>query len=501
MRTSAAAARIWIVRGALLWGAIGFAVAAARPSDEARGALSWLLAALLAAVALPAGLFALLSGLARWFSAECARCRYRLLACWAPAGILIYVAGFLVAPDAEHWNRLFGRLFWPLTIAVIALGADALAEAARGGELWLLLAGVLAALLIGEAGARLWLRHAAENPWERAVFDPAQTAFVAPKFSPHHYEAYIPRPEFISRDGLNRHNALGFRGEEIIAPKPAGTFRIAALGGSTTYDTGVRDWREAYPAALESELITQHGLGRVEVINAGVPGHDMAEILINLEFRVLDLQPDLVIVYENTNDVAARIVPPAAYRGDNAGRRRVWDSDAVARVTSPLMRLPSALLRIMSINFRWLGDGGVVSLDTVVDVPCTGNSAGASCLGMSVEEALAANPPVYFERRLRGIAAIARSAGVRLMLMTWAHNPLMNDYAGRPEMEAAFAQHNGIIARIAREEEASFFDFAPLMPRDRALWADGRHMTAEGNKVRARLIAGYLVGEGLIPKD
>jgi lysophospholipase L1-like esterase len=260
----------------------------------------------------------------------------------------------------------------------------------------------------------------------------------------------------------------------------------------------VKDWKEAYPEMLEQELGARPGAGEVEVINAGVPGYGMAEILISLEYRVLDLQPDLIIVYENTNDVAARIVPPSSYRGDNGGRRRIWDSDTVSQMTSPIMRLPSALLRLLAVRLRWLGDGSSVSLDSVVDVPCTGHSAQASCLGMSVSQALEANPPIYFERHLRGLVALARAAGVKTLLLTWAHNPNMDDYASRPEMEAAFAQQNEIIARVAREEGTGFLDFAPLMPREKSLWADGRHMTAAGNKVRARLIADYLGGSGLL---
>lgn len=82
--------------------------------------------------------------------------------------------------------------------------------------------------------------------------------------------------------------------------------------------------------------------------------------------------------------------------------------------------------------------------------------------------------------------------------MTWAHNPNMGDYAGLPEIEKAFAEHNEIITRVAQEEGTLFLDFAPLMPRDKQLWADGRHMTAEGNSVRARIIADYLAGKGII---
>jgi lysophospholipase L1-like esterase len=60
----------------------------------------------------------------------------------------------------------------------------------------------------------------------------------------------------------------------------------------------------------------------VQVINAGVGGYNCWEVLINLELRVLDLDPDLIIIYEGRNDVRAGLVEPASYRGDDSGRRK-----------------------------------------------------------------------------------------------------------------------------------------------------------------------------------
>lgn len=408
-----ATARLWIARSALLWGAIGFAHAMARQADTPRGLVLWLLAAPLIALAMTAAGLVFSPLPARWVTGAGLRWRARLVALWLPCGIVYYVAGFLLAPDPDYWNWIFGRLFWPLTIAVMLLATDALAASARSGELWLLAGSIVVALIAGEMAARSWVRYGVKSDWERAQLDPGTTSFLAPRYAPHHYESYIPKPGFVSRDGRNRHNALGFRGGEITQPKPAGVFRIAALGGSTTYDTEVRDWHDAYPAQLEKLLNAGRPDGGVEVVNAGVPGHDTGEILINLEFRVLDLQPDLLIFYENTNDVASRIVPPRLYRGDNSGRRKIWDSEAVARATSPLMRVPSALLRFLAVKLRWFGDGNVVSLDDVVEVPCSGHLVHVSCLGMSVGQALEANPPIYFERHLRGVAAVARGRACR----------------------------------------------------------------------------------------
>lgn len=60
-------------------------------------------------------------------------------------------------------------------------------------------------------------------------------------YSPHHYLNYYGSPNYKSKDGLNMHNSLGFRGDEIAIPKLEGTYRIVILGGSTAYTIGVKD--------------------------------------------------------------------------------------------------------------------------------------------------------------------------------------------------------------------------------------------------------------------
>ncbi len=92
------------------------------------------------------------------------------------------------------------------------------------------------------------------------------------------------------------HNALGFRGPEIPAEKPAGKLRVLILGDSLTYGIGVTDDEtfSARLAALEP---------RVEVVNTGVNGYGTAQELLVLRDQGLALQPDVVVVAFFWNDV------------------------------------------------------------------------------------------------------------------------------------------------------------------------------------------------------
>ena len=136
-------------------------------------------------------------------------------------------------------------------------------------------------------------------------------------YSPHPYLGFYLTPNYSK--GANVHNSLGYRGDEIILPKPRSEYRIVCIGGSTTYTSQVKDYHWSYPYLLQNNL-AEMGYENVTVINAGVPGWSTWESLINFQFRVLDLEPDMIIVYHAVNDVGPRIVwPPEAYQGDNFG--------------------------------------------------------------------------------------------------------------------------------------------------------------------------------------
>jgi hypothetical protein len=105
-------------------------------------------------------------------------------------------------------------------------------------------------------------------------------------FVPHQYIGYVPASNYQSNE--NYHSSLGFRSQEIEVPKPEGTYRIVALGGSTTYGTDVPSPEQAYPSQLQDYLQT-NGYENVEVVNAGAGAYTSWESLMNLQFRVLDI--------------------------------------------------------------------------------------------------------------------------------------------------------------------------------------------------------------------
>jgi len=356
----------------------------------------------------------------------------------------------------------------------------------------LIIGSIVTVFVITEISARIWLNYLA-SPIQRQVYglftDRKPEEY---RFSPHHYLNYYPTPNY--KKGLLSHNSFGYRDHEFPLQKPDGEYRIVAIGGSSTYTERVKDNTKTFTAQLEQVLKGDYGYDNVEIINAGVGGYNSWESLINLQFRVLDLNPDLVVVYQGTNDVHARLVPPALYQGDNSGRRKQWSVPPVS------IWERSVFLRTIS---RRLGFSYQVGLGTFVNAPTSRPGVindFDEMLGGDLIEILVKNPPVYFERNLKNMIAIAHEHGVTIMFATWAHSSRFEDYASTEHYEQGFQENNAVVVSVAESHNnVPLFDFAAVMPQDESYWADGRHVNEKGAIKKAELFAEFIHKINLIP--
>lgn len=335
------------------------------------------------------------------------------------------------------------------------------------------LATLLIALAACEIGLRIYLFRIAdaERLTKYARFDDLPPE--AHVYRGHPFTNYCLNEEYESRDGKSRHNALGLRGPEIAEAKASGVYRIVCIGGSTTYCTEVRDDALTYPAQLERILRERHGHANVEVINAGVGGWSSWECLVDLEMRLLGLEPDLLVVYHGINDVYPRFVPPEVYRRDGSGRFRQWSPG-----TSFWEH--SVLARCIGVKLGWSTANTIEGL------------VHKSYPNLDLDACLDANPPEYFAANLESTIAVAKHAGIDVMLATFAWCDAKNDYVSWPAYQRAIREGNEAIRAAARKNGVPLFEFETAMDRDKELWADSRHVNADGARVMAELYAAFV---------
>ena len=153
--------------------------------------------------------------------------------------------------------------------------------------------GLAMALALGEGLARL-----------AAWWDPTVQALAAPSSSrpPRAYptlEAYLAAQSIHAvphRNWLNYwSNALGLNDEEFVVPKPAGRFRIMAVGDSFTF--GVVPYPDAVMTVLEARLRALCPAVDLEVLNFGVGGMGVEDYRAVVSLSVARFAPDLVVVH------------------------------------------------------------------------------------------------------------------------------------------------------------------------------------------------------------
>jgi lysophospholipase L1-like esterase len=162
--------------------------------------------------------------------------------------------------------------------------------------------GVALACVVCEIGARM-------------IFPPPPEAARQPQIT-YRYDPEIryvmePSQRGWIDDGLISVNAMGFRGPEVISPKPSGLFRIAVIGDSVTLGWGVAD-DETFAAQVERHLHGRFPNQSLDVVNLGVGGYDTRQEVTLLKRNLALLEPDLVVVGFYSNDA-----PDAA--DDNGG--------------------------------------------------------------------------------------------------------------------------------------------------------------------------------------
>jgi len=102
-------------------------------------------------------------------------------------------------------------------------------------------------------------------------------------------------------------NSHGFRNPEFTNQKPLNTYRIFAVGGSTTFGVGVFD-NQTIPFYLQ-KLYNETDLGfNVEVINTGWPREWSNTETYKIKNQFIQLEPDLFIIFDGWNDANREVL-------------------------------------------------------------------------------------------------------------------------------------------------------------------------------------------------
>lgn len=117
-------------------------------------------------------------------------------------------------------------------------------------------------------------------------------------------------------------NEYGFRGPEISKEKPDHIIRIFVIGGSTVFGSGSTSDNTTIPGYLQNRFDNVDLPYKIEVINAGQEGSYSAVEINLVKDKLLEFEPDLLLVYDGVNDISRHLSSSSNY--DSTTREISW---------------------------------------------------------------------------------------------------------------------------------------------------------------------------------
>ena len=345
---------------------------------------------------------------------------------------------------------------------------------------------VVVALLATEVGFRIADWRAGRDA---SFFMPRD--FSTGMYMPHPSLGYVLRPGYESTTGIQVHiNALGMRGPEAAVVKAPGVFRILCLGGSTTFGSAASRDDATYPAQLQLLLDEAVASGRVidgrsfEVLNCGVGSWNSGDTLINLELRLLDLQPDAILDYDCVNDLL--LIQARDFRSDYSHIRRpppIHEVTPFERFLLGHVRTYAHLARGTNPEAQFLGLAAWVFVDGWRErlVPSSEwiNEAGLSTLA----------------RNLTNIVAVSRAHGIVPVLSSFAVRSSAG--VGADGLGRVMPRANAVIRDLAVQLDVPIVPAAERLSDQEPLFRDWMHFNDEGERRHAEVVLSYLVQQEL----
>jgi lysophospholipase L1-like esterase len=304
-------------------------------------------------------------------------------------------------------------------------------------------------------------------------------------------DLYVPRPGY-EVDGDRIHikiNSLGFRGDEITRVKPPRTVRVACLGASTTFCAEVSSNHVTWPHRLQEKLQAAYPGVSFQVINAAVGGYVASDSLRNLQYRVLPLQPDLVIYYEANNEIVRDTRDLAAREGLVAGSN---GPSAVARLSKY-----SLMVDLAYKNLVILAGGRSASTRKLDRVPPGLPDHFIGVLDRMREELARDNIPLVLStflvkyRRGQERRQQIANADVAFFYMPWMSIEGMLD---------AMDVYNHAILRYGDTHGVPVVDDREAIPADADHFTDCMHLADKGAEAMAERFYRFLRVEGLVER-
>lgn len=140
-------------------------------------------------------------------------------------------------------------------------------------------------------------------------FLPGTSQQLAPYMVPDPVLGYRLRPGWSDPSGKIKINSLGFRGKESDSPQKK--LVIIGVGAGDTFGRGATEDDKTWPDRLEMLYRKNLPERDIRVLNAGVPGYRLFFNVMDLERRLVRMNPDFILLLADTDHLISSPSPDA----------------------------------------------------------------------------------------------------------------------------------------------------------------------------------------------
>lgn len=213
-------------------------------------------------------------------------------------------------------------------------------------------------------------------------------------------------------------NSDGMRDREFTVNKPNNTIRIAGLGDSYTFGSGIKDVNDTYLKVLERMLNSRTSGEKYEVLNFGIPGKDTEDELEIMRDKVLKYDPDIIMIGYVLNDL---------------------------KNVDPNLKLPKKHLTVIPYVGFWLGNlfYSYTLLEIKINKALINLGLRESTEEITLKEFQSEVNREYNAKLFEEIGAIAKERDIKVILIVFPIIYKLEDYP--------FLEINNVISQTGKE--------------------------------------------------
>lgn len=275
-------------------------------------------------------------------------------------------------------------------------------------------------------------------------------------------------------------NGFGLRSPEIALEREPRSFRMAVVGASAVMGEMAASNDATFAYILERKLRANFPENRIDVINAGISGHRIADQRRMIESVVFAHDPDLILMYSGFNDFA-----------DYCKR----ESAASTRKGLPALKMPAWVLSFEAIKRHTRFLRPAVQRQEILAPEKLDLARYRNELKQIADLAGAKRVPLVMLTNAKAYGRSQTPAQQQRLAAEQLRFTPCFDLAGMLDL---YDLHNDAIRQAGEQHGFRVFDLTAVLPEGPKYFVDATHFNPAGEELVAQQLRDFLIDNDLV---